>query len=1205
MKKALRILSLLLIFSLTLGTSAALATDTALPESTEIQAAESIDPAEVVRAIVLFEGDGAAAVAEDPEDSLFSAQTETLEEDHEDLLETMEDVAPTLEVAHEFTVFFSGVSVDVPYGDLDALSQLEGVAEVWVATTYQIPTTEETSADELYAAASALSSEYTGQGTLIAVLDSGANLSHETFAVNDTMLGNTALSKSAAASASTSKKGQYVSKKIPFAYDYADNDSNVSDTHGHGTHVAAIAAGYTPAKGQNSGFSGAAPGAQLAIMKICKDNSDSTTTDVYFAALEDAYRLGVDVITMSLGSACGFTHDATLDSTLFGNIYRTLDEAGIIVCAASGNHGSQAANNRTSSGTVLADYTDYGTVASPASYLGNTAVAAATNTEYPSYAIRVDGTYYSYTEPSGASGSLSAALGGSTQPYVLVSGYGTAADFAAANVRGKIAVVSRGELSFAEKAQNAKAAGAGALVIYNNQSITVPMKCPDPAIPVILVSKTTGQILKNASAQTMYITSEQISLTSEASLSIAAYSAWGTTPDLTITPAISAIGTNVYSANYSGSSSYRYLSGTSMASPNVAGQFAVILSYLKSTQPTLSKLQRAELAEDLAYSSAQLLGSEESPISVRQQGSGLMDAATAVQNQFYFSEPLQELGDDPNETGVYTMTLEIQPTNNGCLSRRFTDVSTSSYYHEAVDYGVQTGLFKGTSNTTFAPEDKVTRAQVVTVLYRLSGSPTVSGKSRFTDVEAGSYYEDAVIWGQATGVVKGITDTTFCPNDPVTRQQMVTFLYRYLGSPATEMNLSGYVDTKEVDAYALPAMKWAVKNGIITSYATWQLQLNPTGKATRAQYATILYRYLNPSYDLSALVMGDSAIVQEDGTITNLMTSKLLDCNVTFSCGDSLTLSACGNASTSVTATIRLTEATKSTLRNCFKNGTYIEGYILLDGEALSIHSTFLSFFGDWEKAPILEQADFRDVEEAQDRIDAQSLRVNWYDLKPVNIDANMAYFYGTDGSKIILGDNPCGNSSYNRSHIALTSDENLARKLYLQTVQLRNAQSLTLTVTDADTRKVYYQDTKNYVKKTYYSGGWKYSTPFEWTPKDTDGSPLPSGTNLIVSVSASLHGETETLQWSFPLVIDSTAPTVTYSISGSSLTIKASDNEYLACISVTYADGNTLKETLYSDSAAKKSHSVTVDVSGLSGSVTINATDYATNVRTETILLS
>lgn len=1192
MKRKLSILSLLLALVMLLGSTGVFALDpSALPQTMIACGTDEPEDDTLVRAIVLFEEDTAAL--------------------HNRLLTQMRFFSPELSMVHDFTLFFDGMSVDVPYGDLDALRGISGIADVWVAATYEIPTAEASALSAVSTASAAASAgeTCTGENTLIAILDTGISLDHAAFSVHEDMLGNTLLE---GASDATSVAGTYVSAKIPFAYDYGDRDGDVTDTNGHGTMVASIAAGYAP----EEDYSGTAPGAQLAIMKIFQDGSGTTSSDVYFAALEDAYLLGADVICMSLGTACGFTHDSTLEGALFGNIYETLEASGVILCAAVGNNGSQADHNTTTEGTVLAGYTDYGTVASPASYLGNTAVAAATNSQILSYVLEVDGKAYPYREPVSESGSFAKLLGGNTYDYVLVSGSGSTDDYNSADAAGKIAVVKQGSLSFSQKAANAAAAGAVGLVIISNSEDLPAIQCANPEIPVAMISNSSGEALRNGVQMQITVPSQQQPVANPDEITIRSASSWGTTPDLTLAPAISGIGTDVHAASKSGG--YTYASGTSMAAPVVAGQFAVILSHLKESRPELSRQERSAMAEALAHSSAEILGSPSELLSVRRQGSGLMDAAAAISSSYFLEMPLQELGDDPEETGVYEMTLNIKNSSETqCLSAQFTDLDTNSYYHYAVDYALDAGLFHGVSETRFSPDSSLTRAQAVTVLYRMEGSPEVTGSLPFTDVAAGAYYEDAVLWAYQNNVVKGVTERAFDPDTPVSRQQMVTFLYRYLDSPETGYDLGEYVDAGEIADYALPAMEWAVAKGIINGTSTTEKRISPAGRATRAQYATILYRYFtggNDSYQLSATVMADTALVEDNGTATNLMEMQELLCNVEFSCGDTLELGPCGEIAP-VSVTITLSDEARQMLKSCFENGTYIEGYIHFTGTAQSFHATFLSYFGDWEQAPILEEADFRDVAHAEDLIEREAIDAHYSDFVPVNMGANMAWIYCSDtesddyGSTIaVLGDNPWGSAAYNEAHIALSAPDSDADRvcgqtLMLKTMQLRNAESITLTISDALTGEIYHQDTRRYRSKSSYSTSksqWQYSNTFTWTPED-----LPSGLEVLVTVSASLHGEPESEQWSFPLTIDSTAPTLSHSISEGIATITASDNTYLSCIRVTDSAGNDLLSKTFSDDTAGESHSVQLDVSALSGTLFISALDYATNVRQISLTLS
>ena len=180
---------------------------------------------------------------------------------------------------------------------------------------------------------------------------------------------------------------------------------------------------------------------------------------------------------------------------------------------------------------------------------------------------------------------------------------------------------------------------------------------------------------------------------------------------------------------------------------------------------------------------------------------------------------------------------------NGVLP--FTDVREADWFYDDVVYAYENGLFSGTSDTTFSPNASMTRAMLVTVLYRLEGQPTVSGRSGFSDVKLNSYYEDAVTWAADNGIVNGTGATTFSPNANVTREQMAAILYRYAqykqyGTTASA-GLNGFSDAAKVSAYAKAPLSWAVAEKLVNGS---EGRLLPTGNATRAQVAAILHRFV-------------------------------------------------------------------------------------------------------------------------------------------------------------------------------------------------------------------------------------------------------------------------------------------------------------------------------------------------------------------------
>lgn len=186
--------------------------------------------------------------------------------------------------------------------------------------------------------------------------------------------------------------------------------------------------------------------------------------------------------------------------------------------------------------------------------------------------------------------------------------------------------------------------------------------------------------------------------------------------------------------------------------------------------------------------------------------------------------------------------IEVEFTN-GKLP--FTDVRESDWFYKDVAFAYENGLFAGTSDTTFSPNASMTRAMLVTVLYRLEGQPAVNGRSGFSDVQYNGYYEDAVTWAADNGIVNGTSTTTFSPNANVTREQMAAILYRYAQykkyNTAASSGLNGFTDHTSVSGYAAASLEWAVAEKLVNGSAG---KLMPTGNATRAQVAAILHRFV-------------------------------------------------------------------------------------------------------------------------------------------------------------------------------------------------------------------------------------------------------------------------------------------------------------------------------------------------------------------------
>ena len=200
------------------------------------------------------------------------------------------------------------------------------------------------------------------------------------------------------------------------------------------------------------------------------------------------------------------------------------------------------------------------------------------------------------------------------------------------------------------------------------------------------------------------------------------------------------------------------------------------------------------------------------------------------------------------EEDVFTpsvLTENKMPTYSMDMAYSFDDVDSSAWYADAVSYVAENGIMNGAGNGTFAPDTVMSRAMLVQVLYNLEGKPEAADCT-FTDVAADAWYADAVAWAADAGIVTGVSDTTFAPDQMMTREQIATILYRYAAYKNYDVtasnDLSSYTDAGQIGSYAVEAMQWANGAGLITgSTAT---TLNPLGSATRAEVATILMRFL-------------------------------------------------------------------------------------------------------------------------------------------------------------------------------------------------------------------------------------------------------------------------------------------------------------------------------------------------------------------------
>lgn len=513
-----------------------------------------------------------------------------------------------------------------------------------------------------------------GDGTVIAVIDTGFDLTHEAFAMPDGAKERIAadgfvdfIYDTNAASLAANAYGStdilpdlYRTEKIPLAFDYAGRDTDVSGGNdAHGTHVAALAAAFS----EGGKLTGAAPAAQLLLMKVFADDGTTCRETDIVSAVEDAVRLGADVINLSLGTL-SLSEDFLAMETLARTLRYAESEGVVIVCAV-GNDGFSGIGGLHSD-TMRADNPDTALVSEPAILPETIAVGAATNTvEYAPTLIAGDReiTYTTSLEcEEGKVPSFTAVLGGRELPLAHVDGVGTKADFAAVDCAGKIVLVRRGEISFEEKITNAEKAGALGVIVYNTKgAAAIVMTVGDAKLPAVSVTYEDGAYLASLAGESVRIpaAADQFSPV-KSPVSAADFSSRGPTDSLTLAPDLLAPGTDVLSAVPGG---YGVLSGTSMASPQIAGLAA---SYLSLYGDQYEKEERAAAVRAALMSSAAVLTDEDGvPVSPRAQGAGLIakgvsaaDMTVSVLSQNGMAR-VSLGGDMLDKTGIFSFTVTV------------------------------------------------------------------------------------------------------------------------------------------------------------------------------------------------------------------------------------------------------------------------------------------------------------------------------------------------------------------------------------------------------------------------------------------------------------------------------------------------------------------------------------------------------------------
>jgi len=501
-----------------------------------------------------------------------------------------------------------------------------------------------------------------GEGKVIAVIDTGVDTTHQAF--TGELAGTPPLTPQKVAALTSQlgegKTGVYISQKFPFAYDYADGDNDASPREGgsgfHGTHVAGIAAGNADK------IVGTAPNAQVIVAKVTRSEDDALLDSALLASLDDMLVLHPDVINLSLGWTAGMDNEA---DTVYATVYKKLQDAGITVNAAAGNAFSTGYGNNSGKGLPYASDPDSSVIDEPATYSSVVAVASVENALIRN-AFSVNGKDIGYQRSRGMNGEKVAYfsdLPAGTYEYVD-AGFASEEDVAALKEKypdglgGKIALVSRGKMTYQKKVENLYDLHPAGILVYNNVSVgsLIIMNLTTQDLPAAFISQADGQAMLDAPEHKLSIAEGQV-LPQSSIYEASEFSSWGVSPDLRLKPEIAAPGGNVFSSIPNGA--YEQTSGTSMATPQMAGISAIVLQHVQSDPlfASMSARQQADVVQNLIMGTArpltdaaQTTGALYSP---RKQGAGLVDALAATTSSVYptvvgaaeQSRPKADLGD--------------------------------------------------------------------------------------------------------------------------------------------------------------------------------------------------------------------------------------------------------------------------------------------------------------------------------------------------------------------------------------------------------------------------------------------------------------------------------------------------------------------------------------------------------------------------------
>jgi lactocepin len=597
----------------------------------------------------------------------------------------------SINVLNQFTTVVNGFSAEVEYGSIKRIEAIEGVSKVYITNEYKRPETkpEMLYSKELVEAQKAWDEYgFKGEGMVVGVIDTGIDPAHRDMILSAETEEELTKEEVDQIVADQKLPGKYYTEKVPYGYNYMDNNDTILDlgldASMHGMHVS----GTVGANGdeENGGIKGVAPEAQILALKVFGNDPEMASTwgDIYVKALDDAIKLGVDVINMSLGSTAGFVSPDDPEQMA---VKRAV-ENGVLMSISAGN----SAHFGNGFYNPYASNPDIGVSGAPGLSYDSLQVASYENQymDLDAITFTIDGADSKFPFNSASSvhpldlepKTYEIADGGIGQPSEL------------ANVAGKFALIKRGTLDFVTKTKNAQAAGAVGVIIYNNAGGWVNMASdPTITIPQLFMLKTDGDAVKAALAAgktvSMAFNGDKTKATNPDATKMSAFTSWGLTPNLDFKPEITAPGGQILSTL--NDNQYGMMSGTSMAAPHVAGGSALILERVDKDF-NLKNFERVLMAKNILMNTAKPALDKGTiavqlgvPYSPRRQGAGLMQLHAAL------STPVVVTESNTNEAKVALKQINGNVATFTLKAKNYSDAAVS--YNVGVN--VQTDFANG------------------------------------------------------------------------------------------------------------------------------------------------------------------------------------------------------------------------------------------------------------------------------------------------------------------------------------------------------------------------------------------------------------------------------------------------------------------------------------------------------------------------------